>query len=61
MALLRIMYLKSLEATTQLPGKPENIKIIKELSNVNIINWKEEDNVSHKHSNFEEVSSKIAK
>jgi hypothetical protein len=57
MALLRIMYLKSLEATTL----PENIKIIKELSNVTIINWKEEDNVSHKHSDFEKVSSKIAK
>lgn len=58
MSLLRIMYLKSLESTTQLP---ENIEIIKELSNVTIINWKDEEYVSSKHSGLEKVSSKIAR
>ena len=56
MALLRIMYLKSLENSL-----PENTEIIKELSNVTIINWKEEEDVSYKNSDFEKVSPKIAR
>ena len=57
MSLLRIMYLKSLESTTL----PENIEAIKELSNITIINWKDEEYVSNKHSGLEKGSSKIAR